>query len=139
MHGPARKLVCLVCQLRSAGGAGNDGVQVGIATFDTSVHFYSLAASQSQAQMLVMPDIDDVYTVGASSLIVPLQPSLQLVRILQLHSFWAPVSRPSAYVRFVFVLCSCRSHWHAPAVLLLLLIRYCMEAFMMPVLLMCVC
>ena len=56
---------------------------MGIATFDTTVHFYSLIASQSQAQMLVMPDVDDVYSLGASSLIVPLQPSFLLVTTLE--------------------------------------------------------
>lgn len=59
--------------------AGNDMVQVGIATFDTTVHFYSLQASQSQAQMLVMPDVEDVYSVSSASMVVPLQPSLDLV------------------------------------------------------------
>lgn len=59
--------------------AGNDTVQVGIATFDTTVHFYSLQASQSQAQMLVMPDIEDVYSLGSASLVVPLQHSYHLV------------------------------------------------------------
>lgn len=54
-------------------------VQVGIATFDTTVHFYSLQASQSQAQMLVMPDVEDVYSVSSASVVVPLQPSLDLV------------------------------------------------------------
>lgn len=60
--------------------AENDTVQVGIATFDTTVHFYSLQASQSQAQMLVMPDVDEVYSVSSSSLVVPLQESHHLVR-----------------------------------------------------------
>ena len=54
-------------------------MQVGIATFDTTVHFYSLQASQSQAQMLVMPDVEDVYSVSSASVVVPLQPSLDLV------------------------------------------------------------
>ena len=59
--------------------ADNDRVQVGIATFDTTVHFYSLAASQSQAQMLVMPDIEDVYSLASANVVVPLQTSFQLV------------------------------------------------------------
>ena len=59
--------------------AGNDTVQVGIATFDTTVHFYTLQATQSQAQMLVMPDVEDVYSVSSASVLVPLQPSLHLV------------------------------------------------------------
>lgn len=59
--------------------AGNATVQIGIATFDTTVHFYTLQASQSQAQMLVMPDVEDVYSVSSTSVVVPLQPSLELV------------------------------------------------------------
>ena len=66
----AVKLIC---------AAGNDTVQVGIATFDTTVHFYTLQASQSQAQMLVMPDVEDVYSLSSASVVVPLQPSLDLV------------------------------------------------------------
>ena len=58
---------------------GNDTVQVGIATYDTTVHFYTLQATQSQAQMLVMPDVEDVYSVSSASVLVPLQPSLHLV------------------------------------------------------------
>ena len=62
--------------------AGNDTVQVGIATFDTTVHFYTLQGSQSQAQMLVMPDVEDVYSVSSASVVVPLQPSFDLVSCL---------------------------------------------------------
>ena len=59
--------------------AANDTVQIGIATFDTTVHFYSLQASQSQAQMLVMPDVDEVYSVSSASVVVSLQHSHHLV------------------------------------------------------------
>ena len=59
--------------------AGNEAVQIGIATFDTTVHFYTLSASQSQAQMLVMPDIEDVYSLSSASVVVPLQESHHLV------------------------------------------------------------
>lgn len=61
---------------------GNDTVHVGIATYDTTVHFYTLQASQSQAQMLVMPDVDDVYSVSSASVVVPLQPSQDLASSL---------------------------------------------------------
>lgn len=54
-------------------------VQIGIATFDTTVHFYTIRASQSQAQMLVMPDIEDVYSLSSASVVVPLQESHHLV------------------------------------------------------------
>ena len=59
--------------------AGNDTVQVGIATYDTTVHFYSLQANQSQAQMLVMPDVEEVYSVSSASVVVPLHHSYHLV------------------------------------------------------------
>ena len=59
--------------------AGNDTAQVGIATYDTTVHFYTLQASQSQAQMLVMPDVEDVFSVSSASIVVPLQESHSLV------------------------------------------------------------
>ncbi|KAI9306085.1 Sec23/Sec24 trunk domain-containing protein [Cunninghamella echinulata] len=35
--------------------------KIGILTYDKSVHFYNLHPSLSQAQMLVVPDIDDVF------------------------------------------------------------------------------
>ncbi|KAF9114504.1 COPII coat Sec23p-Sfb3p heterodimer component [Mortierella sp. AM989] len=37
------------------------GAQIGILTFDRTVHFYNLSPSLEQAQMMVVPDIDDVF------------------------------------------------------------------------------
>ncbi|KAJ2909357.1 COPII coat Sec23p-Sfb3p heterodimer component, partial [Coemansia aciculifera] len=37
------------------------GVRVGIVTYDRSVHFYSLSPSLDQAQMMVVPDIMDMF------------------------------------------------------------------------------
>ncbi|KAI7886500.1 hypothetical protein K492DRAFT_156094 [Lichtheimia hyalospora FSU 10163] len=37
------------------------GVKVGILTFDRTVHFYNLSSNLSQAQMLVVSDIDDMF------------------------------------------------------------------------------
>ncbi|GBG78109.1 hypothetical protein CBR_g26046 [Chara braunii] len=48
---------------------------VGIATFDSTIHFYNLNPSLSQPAMLVVPDVDDVYTPQPSDLIVPLHKS----------------------------------------------------------------
>lgn len=73
--------------------AGNDTVQIGIATFDTTVHFYTLQPSQSQAQMLVMPDVEDVYSVSSASVVLPLQPSLELVSCF--FSAWGESSKPN--------------------------------------------
>lgn len=61
---------------------GNEAVHIGIATFDTTVHFYTLSGSQSQAQMLVMPDIEDVYSLNSASVVVPLQESHHLASSL---------------------------------------------------------
>ncbi|KAI9263361.1 hypothetical protein BDA99DRAFT_65660 [Phascolomyces articulosus] len=38
-----------------------EGTQVGIMTFDTAVHFYNLSATLDQAQMMVVPDINDMF------------------------------------------------------------------------------
>jgi protein transport protein SEC24 len=46
--------------------------RIGIATFDTTIHYYSINKKLSQAAMLVVPDIQDVYTPLQSDLIVPL-------------------------------------------------------------------
>lgn len=45
---------------------------VGIATFDSTIHFYSLKRSQQQPLMLIVPDIQDVYTPLQTDLILPL-------------------------------------------------------------------
>ncbi|KAI7959660.1 hypothetical protein MJO28_003451 [Puccinia striiformis f. sp. tritici] len=37
------------------------GAQVGFITFDRTVHFYNLKAGLDQAQMLVVPDLDDMF------------------------------------------------------------------------------
>jgi protein transport protein SEC24 len=42
---------------------------VGVATYDTSIHFYSLSPNQSQPHMLVMPDISDVYAPLSAPLV----------------------------------------------------------------------
>ncbi|XP_024381127.1 protein transport protein SEC24 C [Physcomitrium patens] len=45
---------------------------VGIATFDSTVHFYNLNTSLQSPSMLVVPDIQDVYTPRQTDLLVPL-------------------------------------------------------------------
>ncbi|KAF9382274.1 COPII coat Sec23p-Sfb3p heterodimer component [Mortierella sp. AD011] len=37
------------------------GVQVGIMTYDKNVHFYNLSSSLEQAQMMVVPDVGDIF------------------------------------------------------------------------------
>lgn len=45
---------------------------VGIATFDSAVHFYSLKRAQQQPLMLIVPDVQDVYTPLQMDLILPI-------------------------------------------------------------------
>jgi len=35
---------------------------VGFGTFDSAIHFYSLKRAQQQPLMLIIPDVQDVYT-----------------------------------------------------------------------------
>ncbi|KAG0465602.1 hypothetical protein HPP92_019766 [Vanilla planifolia] len=44
---------------------------VGIATFDSAIHFYNLKRALQQPLMLIVPDVQDVYTPLQSDLIVP--------------------------------------------------------------------
>ncbi|KAF0896612.1 hypothetical protein E2562_026314 [Oryza meyeriana var. granulata] len=44
---------------------------VGIATFDSAIHFYSLKRAQQQPLMLIVPDVQDVYTPLQKDLILP--------------------------------------------------------------------
>ncbi|KAJ0988877.1 hypothetical protein J5N97_007233 [Dioscorea zingiberensis] len=45
---------------------------VGIATFDSAIHFYNLKRDLQQPLMLIVPDVQDVYTPLHTDLIVPL-------------------------------------------------------------------
>lgn len=46
--------------------------RVGLATFDSTIHFYNLNRALQQPSMLVVPDVQDVYTPLETELIVPL-------------------------------------------------------------------
>jgi hypothetical protein len=54
-------------------------VQVCVATFDSTVHFYSMRPGQAQPHMLVVPDVTDVYCPLAGNVLVNLSQSRQLV------------------------------------------------------------
>ncbi|KAJ8760665.1 hypothetical protein K2173_017643 [Erythroxylum novogranatense] len=45
---------------------------VGIATFDSTIHFYNLKRALQQPLMLIVPDVKDVYTPLQTDVIVPL-------------------------------------------------------------------
>ncbi|GFP98573.1 protein transport protein sec24-like cef [Phtheirospermum japonicum] len=55
---------------------------VGIATFDSTIHFYNLKRALQQPLMLIVPDIQDVYTPLASDVIVQLAECRQHLEIL---------------------------------------------------------
>lgn len=54
--------------------------QVCVATFDSTIHFYSLRPGQAQPHMLVVPDVNDVYCPLPGNVIVSLRESRDLVR-----------------------------------------------------------
>lgn len=54
--------------------------QVCIATFDSTIHFYSMRPGQTQPHMLVVPDVTDVYCPLPGNVVVNLRESRQLVR-----------------------------------------------------------
>ena len=53
--------------------------QVCVATFDSTIHFYSLRPGQAQPHMLVVPDTTDVYCPLAGNVVVNLKQSRELV------------------------------------------------------------
>lgn len=55
---------------------------VGIATFDTTIHFYNLKRALQQPLMLIVPDIQDVYTPLQSDVIVQLSECRQHLELL---------------------------------------------------------
>ncbi|KAE8666638.1 Protein transport protein Sec24-like [Hibiscus syriacus] len=55
---------------------------VGIATFDSTVHFYNLKRALQQPLMLIIPDIQDVYTPLETDVIVQLSECRQHLELL---------------------------------------------------------
>ncbi|KAL2492176.1 Protein transport protein Sec24-like [Abeliophyllum distichum] len=55
---------------------------VGIATFDSSIHFYNLKRALQQPLMLIVPDVQDVYTPLQSDIIVQLSECRQHLEVL---------------------------------------------------------
>ncbi|CAA0806865.1 Protein transport protein Sec24-like [Striga hermonthica] len=55
---------------------------VGIATFDSTIHFYNLKRASQQPLMLIVPDVQDVYTPLESDVIVQLDECRQHLEIL---------------------------------------------------------
>ncbi|KAG8379493.1 hypothetical protein BUALT_Bualt07G0094200 [Buddleja alternifolia] len=55
---------------------------VGVATFDSTIHFYNLKRALQQPLMLIVPDIQDVYTPLQSDVIVQLSECRQHLELL---------------------------------------------------------
>ncbi|CAA0811286.1 Protein transport protein Sec24-like [Striga hermonthica] len=55
---------------------------VGIATFDSTIHFYNLKRASQQPLMLIVPDVQDVYTPLESDVIVQIDECRQHLEIL---------------------------------------------------------
>ncbi|GAB4858715.1 Protein transport protein Sec24C [Ancistrocladus abbreviatus] len=55
---------------------------VGIATFDSTIHFYNLKRALQQPLMLIVPDVQDVYTPLETDVVVPLSECRQHLELL---------------------------------------------------------
>ncbi|CAB1113207.1 unnamed protein product [Ectocarpus sp. CCAP 1310/34] len=70
---------------------GEERTMVGFCTFDSSVHFYNLKSNLSQPQMLLVPDLDELFLPVPDDLLVNLSESRSVVDTLldnlaQMHS-----------------------------------------------------
>jgi protein transport protein SEC24 len=72
------------------------GSKVGIVTFDKEIHFYNLSPELGQAQMMVMPDIEDPFVPLSAGLFVDPEESRSIITDLltQLPSMFAEVKNP---------------------------------------------
>ncbi|KAF2457647.1 Sec23/Sec24 family protein [Lineolata rhizophorae] len=73
-----------------------EGAKIGIVTYDKELHFYNLSANLEQAQMLVMPDIEDPFVPLSEGLFVDPEESKVVIMSLlkQLPSMFANVKNP---------------------------------------------
>ncbi|KAF2808083.1 Sec23/Sec24 family protein [Mytilinidion resinicola] len=72
------------------------GAKVGIVTFDKEIHFYNLGAGLDQAQMMVMPDIEDPFVPLSEGLFVDPEESKDVITSLltQLPSMFREIKNP---------------------------------------------
>lgn len=72
------------------------GAKVGIVTYDKEIHFYNLSSTLDQAQMLVMPDIEDPFVPLSEGLFVDPEESKPAITSLltQLPTMFADVKNP---------------------------------------------
>ncbi|KAF1985778.1 hypothetical protein K402DRAFT_394384 [Aulographum hederae CBS 113979] len=73
-----------------------EGAKVGIMTYDKEVHFYNLSSSLVQAQMMVMPDIEDPFVPLSEGLFVDPRESKNVIMPLlaQLPDMFAEIKNP---------------------------------------------
>ncbi|KAI9723739.1 MAG: hypothetical protein M1812_001039 [Candelaria pacifica] len=72
------------------------GSRIGIMTFDKEIHFYNLSAGLDQAQMMVMPDIEDPFVPLSQGLFVDPYESRDVITSLltQLPTLFSLVKNP---------------------------------------------
>lgn len=58
---------------------GDSRTMIGFVTFNSSVHFYSLKASQSQPQMFLVSDLEDVYLPVPDGLLVNIKENKDMI------------------------------------------------------------
>ncbi|KAJ6167028.1 hypothetical protein N7470_002475 [Penicillium chermesinum] len=73
------------------------GSKVGIVTFDTEVHFYNLASSYGQAQMMVMTDLEEPFVPLSEGLFVDPYESKSVITTLlgKIPSIFSQVKNPT--------------------------------------------
>jgi len=58
---------------------GDSRTLIGFITFSSSIHFYSLKGNQTQPQMIIMSDVDDVFIPSPDGLLVNLKESKEMI------------------------------------------------------------
>lgn len=73
-----------------------EGAKVGFVTFDKDIHFYNVNPALEQAQMMIMPDIDDPFVPLSEGLFVDPYESKNIITSLlsQLPTLFANVKNP---------------------------------------------
>ncbi|RDW68114.1 hypothetical protein BP6252_09510 [Coleophoma cylindrospora] len=72
------------------------GSKVGFVTFDKDIHFYNMSPALEQAQMLIMPDIEDPFLPLSDGLFVdPYESKAQITSLLtQLPAMFSQIKNP---------------------------------------------
>merc|ERR1719460_2686179 len=65
--------------IQSGSMPGGPRLQIGVVTYDTSLHFYNLNPNLSQPQMLVVSDLDDIFIPLPEGVLVNLSDSQESI------------------------------------------------------------